>query len=92
MGKTIRRNMVLNELDIKELPDGGSRVFSIRFIKVDGESVFLHRAVATGLKANMGTNRLRAVLPVDKNNDAAGHVYPVRIDNIIEYNGWRVVM
>jgi hypothetical protein len=92
MGKTIRRNLVLKELDIKELQDGNRRVFSIRFIKINGESVFFPRAVASGLKGNMKDNRLRSVIPVDEDGKNTAHVYPVRIDNIIEFNGWRVTM
>jgi hypothetical protein len=92
MGETIRRNLVLKELDIKELPGGKARIFSIRFIKVNGESVFFPKAVAAGLKANMKDNRLRAVIPVDDKANGLSHIYPIRIDNIVEFNGWRAVM
>lgn len=89
---TIRRNLALKEMEVKETPDGSPVVFSIRFIKVNGESVFIPRAVACGLRANMSKNRMRAVSPVNSHNERSGHVYPVRIDNIIEHNGRKVVM
>lgn len=87
---TILRAQALREMDIKENPYGKQVVFSIKFIKKDGEIVFLPRAVACGLRMNMKLNRFRGVLPVNKQNEPAGHVYPVSIDNIIEFNSNRV--
>ncbi len=87
---TILRVQALREMDIKETPYGKQVTFSIKFIKKDGEIVFLARAVACGLRMNMKANRFRGVLPVNEKNEAAGHVYPVSIDNIIEYNGQTV--
>lgn len=92
MGSTIRRNLALKEIDAKETPDGKQRVFSIKFIKQDGELVYFQHAVASGLKADMKANRLKAVVPVDEKGDAVGHVYPVHIDFIVELNGLRVVL
>lgn len=86
----ILRADVLREYDIKSDPRGRQIVFSIRFVKTDGESVFLPRAVATGLPWSMKDNRQRGVRPVDAKGDPTGHIYPVRIDNIIEWNGKRV--
>ena len=88
----IRRNLVLKEFEAKETPDGKQRVFSIKFVKKDGELVFIPRAVATGLKMNMKENRMRGILPVDENGNACGHVTPVHIDSLIEYNGIKVRM
>lgn len=88
----IRRVDVLREYDIKEDNRGKQVVFAIRFIKVNGESVFLPRAVATGLPWNVAQSRMRGVRPVDAAGDKAGHIYPVRIDNIIEWNGNRVIL
>lgn len=90
--ETIRRNLVLKELEAKESPDGKQTVFSIKFVKKDGELVFMPRAVAAGLKMNMKTNRMRGVLPVDENGNTCGHVTPVSIDSLIEYNGIKVRM
>ncbi|MDP3641858.1 MAG: hypothetical protein Q8S54_01575 [Bacteroidota bacterium] len=90
--ETIRRNLVLKELEIKETPQGKQIVFSIKFVKKDGELVFMPRAVATGLKMNMKENRMRGVLPVDADGNACGHVTPVSIDSLIEYNGIKIIM
>jgi hypothetical protein len=49
-------------------------------------------AVSTGLKMNMKENRMRGFLPVDENGNACGHVTPVSIDSLIEYNGIKVRM
>ena len=85
--ETIRRNLVLKELESKETPNGKQVLFSIKFVKKDGELVFIPRAVAAGLKFNMKENRMRGVLPVDENGNACGHVTPVSIDSLIEWNG-----
>jgi hypothetical protein len=92
MGDLIRRNYALREFDIKETPDGKQVIFSIRFVKADGESVFLPRAVATGLPYNLKKNRLRGVIAVDNQGDKIGHVYPVNIDLITEWNGKTIVL
>ena len=85
MSNILRAN-VLREMEIKETPDGKQVVFSIKFIKKDGSIVFFPRCVAAGLRFNMTKNRMRGVLPVEDDGEAAGHVYPVSIDNIIEFN------
>ena len=90
--ETIRRNLVLKELEIKETPQGKQIAFSIKFVKKDGELVFIPRAVATGLKMNMKENRMRGVLPIDENGNSCGHITPVHIDSLIEYNGIKVRM
>jgi len=81
---------VLKEYDIKETPDGKQVTFSIKFVKTNGEIVFMPRAVACGLKMNMSVNRMRGVLPIDDLGNSTGHPTPVRIDNIVEFNGRRV--
>lgn len=83
---------MLREYDIKETPSGKQLVFSIKFVKKSGELVFLPRAVATGLPWNVAENRQRGVVPVDATGEKSGHIYPVRIDNIIEWNGNRVIL
>ncbi len=90
--ETIRRNLILKELEAKETPEGKQIVFSIKFVKKDGELVFMPRAVATGLKMNMKENRMRGILPVDENGNACGHVTPVHIDALIEFNGLKARM
>lgn len=88
----IRRADVLREYDIKSDPKGRQVVFSIRFVKINGESVFLPRAVATGLNWNVAESRMRGIRPVNSMLDPIGHIYPVRIDNITEWNGKRVIV
>lgn len=89
---SIRRTLVLKEYEAKETPDGLQRIFSIKFTKKDGEHVFIPRAVAAGLPFSMKDNRMRGVLPVDERGDSAGHVTPVHIDGILEWNGLKVEM
>lgn len=88
--QSIKRKVLLAEYDIKLLPTGKQPVFSLKFIKNNGEHVFMPRAVACGLTANMSKNRLRGFLPVDINGDSIGHPTPVSIDSIIEWNGMQV--
>lgn len=91
MSNSIRRSDVLSEMDIHEMADKRtSNRFSIQFYKQNGELVTLTRARSCGLRANMKTNRSRGVQQVDENGNAVGHIYPVCIDNIREFNGIRV--
>ena len=92
MANTIRRNLMLREYSVKETPDGKQTVFSIKFIKRNGELVFMPRAVACGLKQNMSINRLRGVLPVDTDGNSIGHPTPVSIDAIVEWNNMKVIL
>ena len=92
MGGTIRRNYALREYDIKETPAGRQKTFSIKFLKKNGEMVFLPRAVASGLAFSMKDNRMRGVVAIDENGDKIGHVYPVNIDLIIEWNDKQIVL
>lgn len=92
MADSIRRNYALREYDIKETPQGRQQVFSIKFLKKNGELVFLPKAVATGLSMNMKDNRMRGVVAIDGNGDSIGHIYPVNIDLIMEWNGKQIVL
>ena len=92
MADSIRRNLVLKEYDIKESPSGKQSVFSIRFVKKNGELVFIPLAVACGLNMNMKANRMRGVLPVDRTGDSIGHPTPVNIDAIVEWNHKKVIL
>jgi hypothetical protein len=87
---TIRISQVLAELDMAVLPDGKQRCFSVRFVKQNGETVFLYRAVKTGLKMNMKEHAMRGMRPVDKDMNPVGHIYPVWIWAITEFNGHKV--
>lgn len=86
----IRRNLALKEYEVKETPEGRPVIFSIRFVKRSGELVYYPRAIAAGLRFNMKENRMRGVLPVDEWCRAAGHVTPVHIDGITEWNGKKI--
>lgn len=88
--ETIRRNLALKQYEVKETPDGKQVTFSIKFVKKNGQLVFIPRAVAAGLRMDMKQNRMRGVLPVDIDNESAGHVTPVHIDGIVEWNGKKV--
>ena len=50
--QTIRRNLALKEIEIKETSDGIQVTFSIKFVKKNGELVIIPRAVASGLPFN----------------------------------------
>lgn len=86
-----RRNTGLNaalaDMDEKKLPDGRQKVFSIAFITRKGEYKYIHRAVKSGLRANMKANDLKAVLSVDQEGEAIDHVHPVWIHAIVYYHG-----
>jgi len=90
--QTIRRNLALKEYEIKETPEGKQFSFSIKFVKKNGELVFIPRAVAAGLPFNGKNNRMRGAIPVDNENNASDHVTPVHIDGIIEWNGKKIKM
>jgi len=85
MGKILRVE-ALRQMDITEDRFGKPVFFSIKFHLKDGEIVFLPRAVKTGLRMNMKANRYRGVRPVDEKGNPTGHIYPVSIDNILEFN------
>ena len=89
---TITRNQVLDELDIRTLPDGRKRIFSIKFVTAEGKLVFFPQAYACGAgRMNNKQYRVRGIQPCDCKGNPELHVYPMRIDTIITYNGKRVV-
>lgn len=92
MAETIRRNLMLKDYDIKEDEAGRQMVFSIKFCTKNGEVVFLPRAVASGLPFNVSESRMRGVVAIDDRGDRIGHVYPVGIDRILEWNNREVVL
>ena len=85
-------NGVLAEMDESFLPNGRKKVFSIRFVEKSGKLTYLPFAISVGLKANMRANDLKAVQPVDKNGNMLenGHVYPIWIHAIVEFNGMKL--
>lgn len=88
--QTIRRNLALKEYELKETPDGKQANFSIKFVKKNGELAFIPRAVTAGLLFNGKDKRMRGILPIDNENNASGHVIPVHVDGIIEWNGKKI--
>jgi len=86
----IRRFEVLREMDVHETSSHAAKSFSMQFYKKNGELVYVNRGVSVGLRMDMKTNRMRGVQPIDDKGKAVGHVYPVCIDNIREFNGNRV--
>jgi len=80
-------NAVLNEWDEKTLPNGARKYFSVRFINKSGELQYIQRGYACGLPNNIMTKfDYKAVQPVDLKNKEIGHVTPVWIHAIIEFN------
>lgn len=90
---TIKLSTALAELDENVLPDGKQKIFSIKFIKKNGELVYFKRAVKTGLnKVNLKANNLVGVLPIDESGKSISHPTPVVIWNIVGFNGKRVYL
>lgn len=90
--KTIKLSVVLRELDVKLRPDGNPKTFAIKFVKKNGELVYYHRAISTGLKMNMKANAMRGVRLVDRQFNGIDHITPVYIWSIVEFNGLRVIL
>ena len=92
MGNKIRRADALREMETREKSTGRASHFSVQFYLKNGEMVSLPRAVVRGLRADMKSNRLRGIQPVDFKGEPIGHIYPVSIDNLREFNGKQVVI
>ena len=92
MGNKIRRADALREMETREKSTGRAGHFSVQFYLKNGEMVSLPRAVVRGLRADMKSNRLRGIQPVDSKGEPIGHIYPVSIDNLREFNGKQVVI
>lgn len=89
--KNIQRNTALADMDIRYKLDGTRRTFSIKFVSMQGKLYYFPNAFACGCKGmDMKANRVRGVQPCDCKGNPEGHVYPVKIDNIIEYKGLRI--
>jgi len=58
----------------------------------NGELAFIPRAVAAGLPFSAKDKRMRGVLPFDSENNASGHITPVHIEGINEWNGKKIKM
>lgn len=86
----ITRRQMLDEMDVRFRPDGTRRIFSIKFVTAEGRLVFFPQAYACGAgRMNNKVYRVRGVQACTcKGEPEPGiHVFPVRIYNIIQYNG-----
>lgn len=91
--ESIRRNLVLADMDVRTDGKGKRRIFSIKFVSGDGKLYFFPQAYACGAgKMNNKEFQLRGVQPCDCRGNAEGHPYPVNIDRIVEYNKMKVVL
>ena len=82
----IHRSDVLKEWDIREDHRQRRVVFSVKFITKDGRVRFYPRAIAMPVNGNMKKNRQKGCMQVDKNGYKLGHITPVNIDRILEFN------
>lgn len=90
---TITRKEVLAEMDIRENIDGSKRIFSMKFISDAGKLYFIPKAYACGAgRMNQKLYRKRGIQPCDCRGNSEGHIYPVDVDLIKEYNGLTVTM
>lgn len=88
----IRRNVMLQELDIRRMPNGDRILFSVKFVTQSGQLHFVPLAYACGLPWNVKESRMRGIQPCDRWGNAVDHVYPVGIDNFLMYNQMHVIL
>ena len=89
--KIIKRNLVLELMAIRETPDGKKHLYSIKFADKQGVIRFFPQAYTTGSgRGNDYVNRMRGVQPCCLQGNPEGHIYPVSIDRIFEFNGMKV--
>ena len=65
-------------------------MFAVKFITKDGRVRFYPRAIAMPIRGNMKKNRQVGCMPVDKQGNKIGHITPVNIDFILEFNNEKV--
>lgn len=87
---TIQLQQVLQEMNFAVTPDGKISVFSIAFVKKNGELVYHPKAKRSGVNMDMKKNAMRGIQACDRNGKAIGHPTPVKIWNIVEFNGKKV--
>ena len=79
---------MLDELDVRTLPDGKRRIFSMKFVTKEGKVHYFPQVYITGVRNHdMKRMRYRGVQPCDCKGNPEMHVYPVKITNILELNG-----
>lgn len=88
----ITRQQMLQMLDIRQTPEGRPIVYSAKFVEASGKLRFFPQCIVCGAgRMNIKQQRVRGLQPCDCKGNPEGHVYPVRIDNILEFNGHKVV-
>jgi hypothetical protein len=89
--KIMDARTMLADMDIRTDKYGHRRMFSVKLITTKGKLYFLPQAYACGV-ANMDMKkyRYRGVQPCDCKANPEGHLIPVKITNIIEYNGYKI--
>lgn len=94
MGKPtqIRRNMMLKEMDIRFFQNGKRNIFSVKFVTKTGKLYFFPQAYVRGLPYNVQQARQRGIQPCDCAGRPEGHVFPVGIDLITQFNGMEVIL
>lgn len=84
---SIQLTNVLDELNVAITPDGKPVVFSIAFVKKDGELAYFPKARKSGVNMDMKKNAMRGVQQCDRNGKPFAHPVPVKIWSIVEFNG-----
>lgn len=87
---TLKEMLVL--MDVRAHPDGRPMVHSFKFVMKDGRLRFFPQALVCGAgRMDNKAYRVRGLQPCDCKGWPEDHVHPVRIHNIIEFDGRRVV-
>jgi len=90
--KPMTATQMLDELDVRTLPNGKKRIFSMKFATKEGKIHFFPQVYITGVHGkDIKGMRYRGVQPCDCKGNPEMHVYPVKITNILELNGRAVV-
>lgn len=89
---TITQREMLQLLDVRYHPNGKPMIYSVKFVQLDGKLRFFPQAVVCGAgKMHNKAYRMRGFQPCDCKGFPEDHVYPVHINNILEFNGRRVI-
>ncbi len=90
--KEIPASVMLDDMDVRYDRYGKRRFFSIKFVSLTGKLYYVPKAYCQGAgKMDNKRYRMRGIQPCCASGNPEGHPYPVRITNIIEYNGHPVV-
>lgn len=84
---SIALRQTLDELDVAYTPEGKPVVFSMAFVKKNGELVYYPKARKSGVNMDMKKNAMRGIQQCDRNGKPFGHPTPVKIWSIVQFNG-----